>query len=88
MNERNCQVEIDSVSCAEEIEADTYGYKIFLEVMNTIDDVLLMLNLPFPRQAYKVYQEPGFCVRQYSCRFINAVCNFSLRSASRVAVLP
>ena len=50
--------------------------------------VLLMLNLPFWGQAYKVCQEPAFCVRQYSCLLIHAVCNFSLRSASRTAVLP
>ena len=50
--------------------------------------VLLMLNLPFLRQAYKVCQDVEFCVRQYSCLLINAVCNFSLRSASRLAALP
>ena len=32
-----------------------------------LSDVLLMLNLPFLRQAYKVYQEPAFFSRQYSC---------------------
>jgi len=54
----------------------------------SLNTVLLMLNLPFLRQAYKVYQETAFCVRQYSCLLINAVCNFSLRSASRPAIRP
>ena len=51
--------------------------------------VLLMLNLHFLRQAYKVYQEAAlvFFARQYSCLLINAVCNFSLRSASLFSVL-
>jgi hypothetical protein len=55
--------------------------------LNESDYVLLMLNLPFLRQAYKVCQEPVFCVRQYSCLLINAVCSFSLRSARRTTVL-
>jgi uncharacterized protein (UPF0305 family) len=50
MNERNCQIEIDRVDCADEFEADTYGYKIFLEVMNTVDD---SINYAYCKYRYE-----------------------------------
>ena len=51
------------------------------KVLKTLT-VMLMLNLPFSRQANKVCQEHGFLARQYSCLSIHALCSFSLRSAS------
>jgi len=65
-----------------------HAYPAGIPSVSFVIPVLLMLNLHFLRQAYKVCQEPALRVRQYSCLLIHAVCNFSLRSASRTAVLP
>jgi len=50
MNERNCKIEIDRIDYNDEFEADTYGYKIFLEVMNTVDD---SINYAYCKYRYE-----------------------------------
>jgi hypothetical protein len=50
MNERSCNIEIDRMSYIHEFEADTYGYKIFLEVMNTVDD---SINYAYCKYRYE-----------------------------------
>jgi len=73
-----------------EVEIDSPGGSVYegVRIFNLIS-VLLMLNLHFLRQAYKVYQEAAllFLARQYSCLLINAACNFSLHSASLFSTL-
>ena len=53
-------------------EQGTNMNNVKLDIDIIAGSVLLMLNLPFLRQAYKVCQEAAFRVRQYSCLLIHA----------------
>lgn len=50
MNNRSCNIEIDKTSFDQEFEADAYGYKIFLEVLNTADN---SINYAYCKYRYE-----------------------------------
>ena len=50
INGRSSQIKIDKRKHAKEFEADVYGYKIFLEVINTVDD---SINYAYCKYRYE-----------------------------------